>query len=93
MGNEKTASSPGRSPEASIPPDGPDPRSAQAIIEGHAHGTEEPGNSESDAPPPSDRLPLAGPHADPALMNELATPGAGTLTPVGAHDDVDTTSS
>jgi hypothetical protein len=37
-------------------------------------------------------LPLAGPHADPALTNPEATPGAGTLTPAGGHDEVDSTS-
>jgi hypothetical protein len=71
----------------------PAPGSAQAAIEGHVDGTEEPGNSAADAPPPLDRLPPAGPHADPALMNEIATPGTGALTPVGGHDDADSTSS
>jgi hypothetical protein len=37
--------------------------------------------------------PAAGPHADPALVNPDATPGAGTLPPPGAeNDDVDATS-
>jgi hypothetical protein len=36
--------------------------------------------------------PPAGPHADPSLINPDATPGAGTLTPPGQHDDVDSTS-
>jgi hypothetical protein len=72
---------------------GPTPGSAQAIIEGHTHGTEEPGNSAADAPLPSDRLPPAGPHADPSLMKEIATPGTGALTPTGEHDDIDSTSS
>jgi hypothetical protein len=36
--------------------------------------------------------PPAGPHADPSLTNPDATPGAGTLTPPGQHDDVDSTS-
>jgi len=75
------------------PASGPTPGSAQAAIEGHTHATEEPGSSDADAPPPSDRLPPAGPHADPALMNDSATPGTGALTPVGGHDDVDSTSS
>jgi hypothetical protein len=63
---------------------------AQAAIEGNRHGAQEPGGSKDDAPanPP----PPAGPHADPKLMNEDATPGAGTLEPVGRHDDVDSTS-
>jgi hypothetical protein len=63
---------------------------AQSAVEGHHHGTEEPGRSRDEQPPP---IPPAGPHADPALMNELSTPGTGALTPVGAHDDVDSTSS
>ncbi len=37
-------------------------------------------------------LPPAGPHADPALTNPEATPGAGTLTPAGGDDAVDSTS-
>jgi hypothetical protein len=41
---------------------------------------------------PSDSLPAAGPHADPALTNPDATPGAGALTPPGEHDEVDSTS-
>ena len=41
----------------------------------------------ADGPPP------AGPHAEPSLTNPDATPGAGTLTPPGGHDDVDSTSS
>ena len=39
-----------------------------------------------------DETPPAGPHADPSLTNPDATPGAGTLTPPGEHDDVDSTS-
>jgi hypothetical protein len=31
-------------------------------------------------------LPPAGPHADPALTREEATPGAGTLPPSGPGD-------
>jgi hypothetical protein len=80
--------------ETSRAPSGGAPAgSAQAVVEGHTHGTEEPGDSVADAPAPSDRLPPAGPHADPALMNDIATPGTGVLTPVGEHDDVDSTSS
>jgi hypothetical protein len=48
--------------------------------------------SDADAPKPSDRLPPAGPHADPALINPDATPGTGVLQPPGGHDDVDSTS-
>ena len=40
----------------------------------------------------SGELPPAGPHADPALTNPEATPGAGTLTPAGGHDEVDSPS-
>ena len=52
---------------------------------------EKPSGSSSGLP---GELPLAGPHADPALTNPDATPGAGTLTPAGGHDDdeVDSTS-
>jgi hypothetical protein len=39
---------------------------------------------------PADDLPPAGPHADPALTNPDATPGAGR--PAGGHDEVDSTS-
>ena len=55
-------------------------------------GTEERGDSDKDAPEPSDRMPPAGPHADPELINPDATPGTGTLQPPGGHDDVDSTS-
>jgi len=48
--------------------------------------------SESGGPTSSDRLPPAGPHADPKLVNPDATPGSGTLTPPGRHGDVDSTS-
>jgi hypothetical protein len=51
------------------------------------------GSRDAKAPKPSDRLPAAGPHADPALMNPDATPGTGALTPPGEHDDTDSTSS
>jgi hypothetical protein len=49
-------------------------------------------NSRQGAPAPSDRLPPAGPHADPKLVNPDATPGSGTLTPPGRHGDTDSTS-
>ena len=80
-------------PQDEAPAAGPTPGSAQAVIEGHTHGTEEPGNSAAEASPLPDRFPPAGPHADPALMNDIATPGTGALTPVGGHDDVDSTCS
>jgi hypothetical protein len=37
-------------------------------------------------------LPAAGPHADPALTNDKATPGAGTLPEAGDRDATDATS-
>jgi len=66
---------------------------ARKAVEGGAPGTVEPGNIDAGAPKPSNRLPPAGPHADPALQNPDATPGVGTLTPSGEHDDTDSTSS
>jgi hypothetical protein len=60
---------------------------------GEPKATEEPGNSDADAPEPSDSLPSAGPHADPELMNPDATPGTGALPTPGEHDDADATSS
>jgi hypothetical protein len=50
------------------------------------------GAAGKDAPAPSDRLPPAGSHADPSLMNPEATPGSGLVTPAGGHDDVDSAS-
>ncbi len=38
-------------------------------------------------PEPSRRMPAAGPHADPRLMNPDATPGTGALPPIGESDD------
>jgi hypothetical protein len=46
---------------------------------------EKPSGSPGEPPP-------AGPHADPALTNPDATPGAGALTPAGGHDEADATS-
>jgi hypothetical protein len=60
---------------------------------GGPQGTQEAGHQNAKTPEPSDRLPPAGPHADPDLMNPDATPGTGALTPTGGHDDVDSTSS
>ena len=60
---------------------------------GNPKSTQDPGDSAADAPEPSDRLPPAGPHADPALINPDSTPGTGALPSPGEHDDVDTTSS
>jgi hypothetical protein len=50
--------------DAHQPSAAPSSESAQAIVEGHSHGTVEPGNSDADAPAPSNQLPPAGPHAD-----------------------------
>ena len=60
--------------------------------EGRPRPAEERGDSDADAPKPSDRLPSAGPHADPDLINPDATPGSGALPPAGGHDDLDSTS-
>ena len=49
--------------------------------------TEEPGGHDG-----GEDLPPAGPHAEPRLTNPDSTPGAGTLTPPGEHDDGDATS-
>jgi hypothetical protein len=49
------------------------------------------GGKPSEGPKPSDRMPSAGPHADPALMNPDATPGTGALPDPGDHDNVDAT--
>jgi hypothetical protein len=58
---------------------------AQKAVEGRAvkRGVE---NAEAERPPP------AGPHAEPALVNPDATPGAGTLPPAGENEDADSTS-
>ncbi|HEY8566733.1 MAG TPA: hypothetical protein VIL65_14650 [Beijerinckiaceae bacterium] len=80
-------------PEASDEKAPDDDAAARAAVEGGAPGTVEPGGSHGKGPKPSDRLPPAGIHADPSLINEDATPGAGTLTPAGGHDDTDATSS
>jgi hypothetical protein len=87
-GKDSAASSPAHEPSAA-----PAPESAQALVEGHSHGTVEPSDSGANTPAPSNRVPPAGPHADPKLMNDIATPGTGALTPTGTHDDVDSTSS
>jgi hypothetical protein len=65
---------------------------ARAAVEGTTNTTVEPGGSRDKGPKPSDKRPLAGSHADPALTNPDSTPGSGTLTPPGGHDDVDSTS-
>ena len=59
---------------------------------GEPQKTEEPGRAHRQDEGAED-MPPAGPHAEPGLVNNEATPGAGTLTPEGEHDDVDSTSS
>ena len=59
--------------------------------EGEPRGTQEPGRAHKPREDSAD-VPPAGPHAEPGLTNDAATPGAGTLTPEGRHDDVDSTS-
>lgn len=39
------------------------------------------------SPTEKGKTPSAGPHARPELTNEDATPGAGTLPPVGTDDE------
>jgi hypothetical protein len=34
-----------------------------------------------------EKLPPAGPHADPRLMNPDATPGSGAIAPIGETDE------
>ena len=60
---------------------------ARNAIEGHSQAAG-PGQSGDDT-----KGPPAGPHADPDLVNPMATPGTGALPPPGEHDDVDSTSS
>lgn len=76
--------------EAQHSPDQVSDADAQAAIEGRSGNV--PATGAADDPPPPEGLPPAGPHADPALMNDMATPGTGALPPVGAHDDLDSTS-
>ena len=59
---------------------------------GKTGGTPAPEKPRSPQGHPDD-TPSAGPHAEPSLTNPDATPGAGTLTPPGEHDDMDSTSS
>ncbi|HEU4518693.1 MAG TPA: hypothetical protein VFS03_04210 [Microvirga sp.] len=55
--------------------------------------TEEPGGAKRGGKTSGgEDVPPAGPHAEPGLTNPDSTPGAGTLTPPGEHDDVDSTS-
>jgi hypothetical protein len=60
---------------------------ARNAIEGHDQAATGSDQSEGET-----KLPPAGPHADPNLVNPAATPGTGALPPPGQHDDVDSTS-
>ena len=66
---------------------------ARAAVEGTSNTTVEPGGSHDRGPKPTDQQPMAGTHAKPDLTNPDSTPGTGALTPPGANDDVDSTSS
>jgi hypothetical protein len=77
--------------------DDPAAKASETALEGSLQGgrASAPSNPQKVAnpPKPSDRLPAAGPHADPSLMNEDATPGAGSLPEVGGGEkDVGSTS-
>ena len=63
-------------------------KEVQNAVEGRAPRS----GAERKTPDAADRPPTAGPHAEPALVNPDATPGAGTVPPAGEHDDVDSTS-
>ncbi len=73
----------GNHTEDHVDPERPDPEAGR-MTSPEKH----PGQKDKAA----DDTPPAGPHADPSLTNPDATPGAGTLTPPGGHDDVDSTS-
>jgi hypothetical protein len=72
---------------AKVTPD--DEARARREIEGRSRPA---GTSDRGAPAPSEEHPPAGPHARSDMTNPEATPGAGTLTPPGGHDNVDSTS-
>ena len=71
--------------------EGPAAKASETALEGSLQGgrSSAPADSQpvENPPKPSDRLPSAGPHADPSLMNEDATPGAGSLPEVGGGED------
>jgi hypothetical protein len=69
----------------------PDDRSAADVVE--KDGSGEPAKKPPAPDPQDDTSPAAGPHADPDLTNDEATPGSGTLSPPGAADGTDSTSS
>ena len=58
-------------------------RAAQDAVEGRTP------DQSGKAPEPEGRMPPAGPHADPALVNPDATPGSGYLPETGENDDAD----
>jgi hypothetical protein len=59
-------------------------KAAQDAIEGRT-----PDQSGSKTKPASEPAPAAGPHADPALTNEDATPGSGYLPSPGDEKDAE----
>jgi hypothetical protein len=69
----------------------PDERSAADVVE--KDGSGKPANTPQAADDRNDTSPAAGPHADPDLTNDEATPGSGTLAPPGSSDSTDSTSS
>jgi hypothetical protein len=56
---------------------------AQKAVEGRGR--------KRDGKPRGGGPPSAGPHAEPALVNPAATPGAGTVPPAGERDETDST--
>jgi hypothetical protein len=67
-------------------PGGSADKAAQDMVEGRA-----PSPSANERKPENE-MPSAGPHADPALVNPDATPGAGALPSPGEDDGLDSTS-
>ena len=61
---------------------------AQDAVEGRT-----PDQSGKERKPKGGEAPSAGPHADPALVNPDATPGAGALPSPGDDDGLESTSS
>lgn len=65
-------------------------KSEDAAAQDAIEGRTQPGVAK---PRHSEPAPSAGPHADPALVNPDATPGAGALPSPGEDDGLDSTSS
>jgi hypothetical protein len=65
-------------------------KSADAAAQDAIEGRTQPGIAKQRHAEPA---PSAGPHADPALVNPDATPGAGALPSPGEEDGLDSTSS